>query len=117
MNLKLQKKYYCRRNKIEYLYVLGLDIENKYLKRLYVFKEFKQAQEKEIEELTQTMKQCESDTKVLAEELEENLKNLVARAKEVSLTLILSKSGKRINEKVSYSFLLILHSFRSWKIN
>ncbi|KAK6643120.1 hypothetical protein RUM43_004623 [Polyplax serrata] len=77
----------------------GLDLDGKYLKRLYAFKEFKQAQEKEIEDLTLMMQQYEEETKLLEEELQEKLKSFMTRAKEVSLNLILSKSGKKINEK------------------
>lgn len=72
---------------------------------MYAFKEFKVAQENEIEELSRLMEQYKTETTDLQRELEEKFKNSVARAKDVSLNLILSKTGKKLNEKVFSKFL------------
>lgn len=77
-----------------------MDVETKYLKRLYAFQEFRQAQEKQIEELTKDMDEFKRQTDELESELEDSLKKFIQREKDFSVNLINTRTGKKLSEKV-----------------
>lgn len=83
-----------------YISVPGLDIDTKYLKRLYAFQDFRKNQEEQIAELSEHMKSFKRRTDSVEEELKDTLNKFVQRQRDLSMTLTLTKTGKKLNDKV-----------------